>query len=167
MDKDFRQFHGIAVFWKVVYVKGPGERVGSNPWRFYCDYAHLRSIWIANPSGNAGTIVIRCVHWIRNNEVLYIRLCQNTWVQKRGPIAIVIVIQNPCGFPICDDSWLLLSLLSCLFNQGLFGEDQGVLTGFWKTPGCHVCKLPGSLDHRQDSIQSYQAILAAGTQQGH
>ena len=63
-------------------------------------------------------IVIRCVHWIRNNEVLYIHLCQNTWVRKSGQIAIVIVIQNPCGFSDCncDDSWLPLSLLSCLLN---------------------------------------------------
>ena len=34
------------------------------------------------------------------NEVLYIHLCQSTWVRKSDPIAIVIVIQNPCGFLI-------------------------------------------------------------------
>ena len=37
-------------------------------------------------------IVITCVYGIKNNKVVYISFCQNTWAWKSGPITPVIVI---------------------------------------------------------------------------
>ena len=45
---------------------------------------------------------------------------------KSSPIAIAIVIQNPCGFFDCDceDFWLSLSLLPCILVSQFHMETQ-------------------------------------------